>query len=1064
MKQENPVKIADLQIERTLDAVERWLSEHPEVKAVDFTVNASYWNVKSAFELDFTEVIFRNTTLERIVISAACLGGDIKNLLLIIQNNTTLMYIKIVDKKFLDSKYEGNYSKYTVKPEVLHALQKNYTLMDLSFWEESKRQDLSDAHQLWNLFYRNRLFNENLSAKGDAKSLVFKYRGGRVTFSAASLEYFFYRLQQTGRTVLSLEAGSSTLEDVAAFDLVLKYIEQNPQLYSVDFSDCRIGDSNTGLNISKLCEVLTEHPGILDVNLTNTLCDDAGAKAIAELLKNKKVGLAFVNLSNNPTIQSDGMDEIAGAIAQANQLVELDLSGCPISSDKVQVFANPLRQNRSINKLKIGFKDTPSEILPQFLNAVRLSVKGSSNSKKKQKEEEIERQNPPFLFPLEIKELYWFSGDSSSPKGWKEIPPAKKKGNTINPVDKYNSTHKASKDKLIAAVVGGNKEEVEACLKYASIHVLNNEGESLLHTAVKKGHVEVAQLLLNRKINTKLRDKNFKTAADLARELNKMNLADQIEPPPKKDPVSNLLGSGPNMAPSTHVEAGNEDEKTESQSKKQLTPPTENPPASPSATKKAKVTQVAEQAEEFPENVQASPVFHHVVAALLPAANEDNNAHPPAFELLFIRLFDNLHNQQLHKEILLDIWKLIKEKPEEVTKRVVFKGEEFQSALECAVKIGHYKLMKIILHSPYADPDTVLPLACKIANLQIIKRLLIDVRIKAETIDALCLQPSLREEVRRVLENKKQHLAKVEGCGITWVKEFSLVYGSQHGKPLNIQSQSAHAELVLHNNFSRTRLIEPEFDADKETIKNYDGNPVTASLTFIISVPGMMYGEKSLRRSITFLLDFVDQHHVTSINEEERAKRIQHRIRSAPSACFNEANKVEDKVLEVENFYQAQKEGDPNFQQQFHHGEQALLDYLEHDETVSMIVNRLMEHPELSKGAKIIQVLLNIHSPRYVCENCEMGILGEQNAEQSHFLNKLSQKLVMAGYRIPQFSPIRMLTQVSAYLPCSGRQDSDAPKKIVLDLRGCNNQMILAKDLSKVKATATQFESNMKHF
>ena len=51
-----------------------------------------------------------------------------------------------------------------------------------------------------------------------------------------------------------------------------------------------------------------------------------------------------------------------------------------------------------------------------------------------------------------------------------------------------------------------------------------------------------------------------------------------------------------------------------------------------------------------------------------------------------------------------------------------------------------------------------------------------------------------------------------------------------------------------------------------------------------------------------------------------------------------------------------------------HHGEQALLSHLEDIKTLKKIVASLAKQPQFVLGSKSY-VILNIHSPRYCCEN-----------------------------------------------------------------------------------------------
>ncbi len=418
-----------------------------------------------------------------------------------------------------------------------------------------------------------------------------------------------------------------------------------------------------------------------------------------------------------------------------------------------------------------------------------------------------------------------------------------------------------------------------------------------------------------------------------------------------------------------------------------------------------------------------------------------------------------------------------------------FKVNKF-TGLHKVVATGKYRLMKIFLSSPYCNPNltdenqlTTLDWAVDRYHLPMLSRLLIDRRMEPVTIQR-CLNRVTQhykndkinpnfQTIEKLLKDSLQLKIPDQHPGIQWTRRLQIVFGSNYGKnkkTVVIDSEAEHATLCLQNEFSRQRLFKLVSAEDEKEQEDVKGNPVTASLIFIASGKKYVKGVNEQRITLRIGLDFIDKHHfdLSIVDAKQKQDELIHRVSSAPPAFFTHPAKNRKKPpltpAEIkEKYKQVETEGAKKgliLGLPLHHGEQALLSHLEDLETVKKIVTSLAQQPQFVQGCKIYGVILNIHSPRYCCENCEAAILGEQNYQKSKFLQALSLQLKQIGCVLPVYSDLRMLTQVSSYIPFHRDPIENSEEMITqVDFRACNNDLILEKDLNSVEPQATQYHS-----
>ena len=292
-----------------------------------------------------------------------------------------------------------------------------------------------------------------------------------------------------------------------------------------------------------------------------------------------------------------------------------------------------------------------------------------------------------------------------------------------------------------------------------------------------------------------------------------------------------------------------------------------------------------------------------------------------------------------------------------------------------------------------------------------------------------------------------------------------------HNK-LFIDSHEKQMRLMMQNKFStsilksRKKIKSVEADLEKEE----EGNPVTASFTFIVSAQKHLSRSHNTRDCITITLDpTVDlsaMHHITKDPDDQVMSS--EAIRQSVAARVKRGETLKRNIDErphksPEEIIDETKLVKRSFEALFHHGEQSLASALEHKKVLDYLIRQLSAHAQFTHGCKIYGVILDIHSPRYVCSNCEIGILSVQHPSSSPFLNNLTEAIRQLGCVTPVLSPLRMVTRIGSY------QEFDratiTPEEQLdncLDLRMLGNKIILQQDLVVSANPTMQFNSRVK--
>lgn len=959
----------------------------------------------------------------------------------------------------------GNLEKSYIE-KIEKVLVKNFSCVELEIFYD---RNLIKMKWISNHRYvkRNQLISENL------KNNRFIKFSDKITFSKEALEYFFAKKKSDdGLESIKGVIFENCTFDPEAFQIILENLQHTKNLEHLEFQKTKLTDDNVVLlaklladkifplrtlnlanneisqqGIAALVEALKESATFLNLNVAFNRIGDEGIKPLTELITHKSSSLASLNISYND-IKNEGLINLAKSLANNHSLIQLVLNGNPIPGTIVETLGNCLKNNKSLTQLFLSGTNVNEEAANRLIEILDPSQDPQFAKKKKKPTGNSRLTN----LLISHSKVTYNSGAKVSL--------------FVNKIKKYLNNNKQLAGVAIDAVVSGKLEKLKELLTNGtvSIFIKNEEEDSLLNMAVKHSQYDIAKYLLESGINRKLFNKQGKTALDLAKEK-------------EDEKMIALLTQAVAMTKPSLVQA--------------LITPIKKP------IKKRKNEEGEtyhnlnkdEVLDELGEDIPFSnkkPKFSDEVIedANLNFLDDDELT---SLYVLVNDLLEKRDEEHKQRKKLKSIYTLIKNGAQ----TNIFADDPILkvklTVLHKAVAYDHYRLMKLILSSPNCDPNsldsqgwTALDWAINRNNLEIVNRLLIDHRLALETVNSAMQHAAEKAKQQKTKNNnsdvidtivqllQKRHAMKLPAkeSGIQFIQKFSVVYGSRNPKKsVRINAEKEHAQLAVQNNFSRQRLFEPEVDNKKDKIKDMAGNPVTASLAFIVSTKRYKQGENYKRCKIRVKIDFTENYHVNGADADdvvtEKAKeRIIARAEAAPKDIFDRKSFSPHHPETIEVLYKAaQENSDPTYQQAFHHGEQALLNYLEQEQTIGAILNQLLHAEKFNQGCKVYGVILDIHSPRYVCENCEVGLLGVQNSEQSLFLKLLGQKLVSVGCILPQYSPIRMLIQASGYIPYHSEQVTDKEHELLtIDMRACQN-LILAKDLSAFDSQLTQHHS-----
>ncbi len=414
---------------------------------------------------------------------------------------------------------------------------------------------------------------------------------------------------------------------------------------------------------------------------------------------------------------------------------------------------------------------------------------------------------------------------------------------------------------------------------------------------------------------------------------------------------------------------------------------------------------------------------------------------------------------------------------------LIYDEDDQTFALHLAIRTGILRLVKLILgyngdiNKKNKDNHTALTLAVLLNHIEILEILLLCPELQKETLEH-ALKYSEREKTSQGIvlmlssRLKKPFLSQKENTH--WMKDMRVCFGASSAhNVLLLDSRSNHLQLMLQNKFSSSILktrkkAKPDPEEEAKFQKEEEGNPVTICFTFIVSTQKHLSGAHNTRDSITITFETDDdsfiENHLTKdddgkvIPSDEIRRKV--RERANRGVDLSKKDPSQQKYESPDNIIDENKLVKERFEALFHHGEQSLVSAAEQMKLINIVIKKLLAHPRFIAGCKVYGLILDIHSPRYVCSNCEIAILSMQDPQNSPFIVHLAQSLKQMGCALPFFSPLRMVTRVGSYQAYEREEVKyDEHLDLCLDMRFLNNRIILQQDLVTTAGSVMQFNS-----
>lgn len=288
--------------------------------------------------------------------------------------------------------------------------------------------------------------------------------------------------------------------------------------------------------------------------------------------------------------------------------------------------------------------------------------------------------------------------------------------------------------------------------------------------------------------------------------------------------------------------------------------------------------------------------------------------------------------------------------------------------------------------------------------------------------------------------NTSENIVKPLNAYSPWVKSFNVTYQStKKYKNVLVEGDDIHFKLRCLENHER------ESRDYSGTIPNY----VVANIGFVISdrVHEGKEGHHG-RRFVSFPVKFGNQT-FTQVNDTYTFDEKADDGKTPRSREFKEdliAESSADKKSAIERDY---KSSGPNFVQSYHHSERALWKSLKKSGALDSIFAELEK--VLDKDGKVYCMVLDLHSTRYMCSNCEPSSYIVQQKLKAKFEERFAGKYKTSEKGFFTFSRVSAEEKSKR----SQKNDSDHREKCtetVQELRDKNLNVVFQRDDRSTKS------------
>ncbi|MCE5293552.1 MAG: hypothetical protein LLF94_02925 [Chlamydiales bacterium] len=257
------------------------------------------------------------------------------------------------------------------------------------------------------------------------------------------------------------------------------------------------------------------------------------------------------------------------------------------------------------------------------------------------------------------------------------------------------------------------------------------------------------------------------------------------------------------------------------------------------------------------------------------------------------------------------------------------------------------------------------------------------------------------------------HIAPPTVNATSWVKSLDLVYGTKN-PVLKPHKQIAIDGDAIHE------ILRGRENQERES-RDHDGsvpNYVVASISFVVSDRPHVKGGAHGRKVITIPIKYNGQEisHVTSVYTFDQKVTTPQKKDPTKSKTYKRSSdfradllddSTEESKSRVETYY---AKGTNSFSDSYHHSERALWGALKKAETIQLLINQLFA--KLGYAPKVYAAVLDLHSTRYMCAECEPSSFCFQK-KRGKFLTRMEEALKRSCI-LSEKSGLTFCTRVSA--------------------------------------------------
>lgn len=246
-------------------------------------------------------------------------------------------------------------------------------------------------------------------------------------------------------------------------------------------------------------------------------------------------------------------------------------------------------------------------------------------------------------------------------------------------------------------------------------------------------------------------------------------------------------------------------------------------------------------------------------------------------------------------------------------------------------------------------------------------------------------------------ESAMESLELSTDSSVLWVSDLDLSYRNQQFDDTPIPSTHLHSQLASSGNTLKNNVKAKLPNNQTDALNDPKPNFLMVNIGYILSKPA-----KNGETFVSFPLRVPGENYYSvQTSWEQRKKNKDNAVNNLQKRhdCGKEHSPQTKGFSTVQDngpsHYYNDVKG-PTYDTKFHHSEQALYEYLIQQGVTKSLFKRLQQ-AGVPKDTEIQGIVIDMHSTRYVCGNCELGAQGIMSPEYK-FLQYFATKAKDYGY------------------------------------------------------------------